>query len=893
MTTKEYYLIAKKIVSAFTALLLALIGIQTSSTSANSQEIDVAYQMPGTNSFYAFVPNRTSWLDAYATASSMTFNGVRGHLANITSAEENAFVFSLGLRGWLGAKRDESSNFAWVDGIEAGQPLLYSNWGQNEPNGTYTEPYLEGAGKWNDNGTGEIFGFFVEFEAPRTEEVQGPVSLMPGTQNFYKPVLNWSGSWNSANSLAEASTYMGTKGHLVSITSAAENEFVRRLASGQNIWLGGKSSIIPSNSGERKISWNWAGGPEKGISISACDASLTPTCSGSYSNWDDTSPSRQPDLIGEDSLAMLSDHPQTNKSGSWHDCYGYGGCQNAITGFVIEFDKSLDRQKKSEYFGYSGHQGRKEAYLGTWKNQLLVTPLSGDGWIAFLNPNTLKEDKRIATGLTGLHFSYAISSSNQLFLLNSSSNNGTWIREYNEITEQFGAPIRVCQNSGYDNGIEKNGLLYITCKNELVVLRASDLSVSKIFNFLGFGVQPTVSGDIIWQPTHDSNMKRFNASTGEELANINGCQSAQSAHAFPGKIACVGLKSVSVFSEAGELLSTTSLPYDSLGAYYRAQDKTGVWVVNMTQNFVSHFNVLLGRFDKFLPIGSSSTGLAVLDSTLFVAGGDGYIYSYNELPQLSLQPTPLVAGAGKVGVSLRGNAGVWEKGVELRYQWLRDGEAIPESTAKNYNVSPLDYGKSISLSVSASKVGHLPAIKVSDSVFIQPLNLGLELKGSLKVGQKVVASMAPRSSRLTYTFEWMADGMPLPGQVMPEYRLAPQDAGKEVSVRVCAKYQNRDVTCEAKTAVNLVGKASMRAPSIALSGLGKVGTTLVSTIQLPSSSHQVIYQWRRNGVDIADANTSTYLTTALDRGKSISLFVVVSNVGYFDVSKTSGLIKIK
>ena len=887
---------SKKLFSASTALLLALIGIQTSSTVANSQEIDAAYQMPGTNSFYAFVPNRTGWLEAHTAAKSMTFNGVRGHLANITSAEENAFVSTLGPIGWLGAKRDESSEFVWVDGVEAGQPLQYANWAPGEPNGRYIEPHLEihSTGTWNDNGgRGETFGFFVEFETIRSEEVQGPVSQLPGTQNFYKPVLNWSGSWSSANRLAEASNYMGTKGHLVSITSAAENEFVRKLVAGQNIWLGGKSTVIPSNSGERRISWNWAGGPEKGVSISTCDASLTPLCSGAYSNWDDTSPSRQPDLVGEDSLAMLSDHPQTKKPGSWHDCHGYGGCQNAITGFVIEFDKSLERLKKSEYFGFAGSEGRTEAFLGTWKNQVVVTPLTGDGWIAFLNPKTLQENKRVATGLTGTHLTYPIISSNKLFIVSRSPIEGTWIREYNELTEQFGAPNKVCQIWGLDNGIEKNGLLYIPCHNGLVILRALDMSVAKVLNFQGYGVQPAISGETIWQPTHHSSLKRFNSSTGEELTSVNGCQSAMSAHAFPGKLACIGLKSVSVFAEDGELLSTASLPSDWLGAYYRAQDSSGIWIASMSQNLVSHFNVLLGRFDKFLPLGSFSTGLAVLDSTLFVAGGDGYIYSYNELPPLSVQPIPLVSGAGKVGVTLRGNPGVWGKGVELRYQWLRDGEVIPESTEKNYNVSPLDYGKSISLSVSASKVGHLPALKVSDSVFIQPLNLGLELKGSLTVGKKVVASMAPRSSRLAYSFEWMVDGKVLSGHVMPEYLLAPQDAGKEVSVRVCATYQSRDVTCETKTALNLVGKASMRVPAIALSGLGKVGATLVSTIQLPSTSHQVLYQWRRDGVSIVDANNSTYVATALDRGRSISLLVVVSNLGYFDVSKTSGLIKIK
>lgn len=99
-------------------------------------------------------PNIT-WTDASAQANDMS-----GYLATITSAEENAFVFSLGVGSnpiWLGGFQQVDSlepggGWQWVSGEAWGE---YTNWASGEPNNsTWGQEnalvFWNGNGQWND-----------------------------------------------------------------------------------------------------------------------------------------------------------------------------------------------------------------------------------------------------------------------------------------------------------------------------------------------------------------------------------------------------------------------------------------------------------------------------------------------------------------------------------------------------------------------------------------------------------------------------------------------------------------------------------------------------------------------------------------------------------------------
>jgi hypothetical protein len=136
---------------------------------------------------YVAAPN-TSWTSADAAASSLSDLGLPGHLATITSAEENSFVTDLLplLPGadiytlqaaYLGGVQFDTSGaldqgWGWV----TGEPWSYTNWAPLEPNGA-DESYLciwmadthplRVRGTWNDGTNSGILmaGYVVEYDA--------------------------------------------------------------------------------------------------------------------------------------------------------------------------------------------------------------------------------------------------------------------------------------------------------------------------------------------------------------------------------------------------------------------------------------------------------------------------------------------------------------------------------------------------------------------------------------------------------------------------------------------------------------------------------------------------------------------------------------------------------
>ena len=85
------------------------------------------------------------------------------------------------------------------------------------------------------------------------------------------------------------------------------------------------------------------------------------------------------------------------------------------------------------------------------------------------------------------------------------------------------------------------------------------------------------------------------------------------------------------------------------------------------------------------------------------------------LAVLALKPVPTVSGTGRVGSTLTANAGTWDSGVALSYQWLIDFVEIPGATSATY--SPIDeqVGGNISVRVTGTKQGYATVAANSDN----------------------------------------------------------------------------------------------------------------------------------------------------------------------------------
>lgn len=144
--------------------------------SAGSQAAPIEYA----GHYYDFVGGTFSWTQANAAALASTYNGLSGHLAVITSAEENAIIDSLFDNGfaWIGASDAGSEgNFTWRSGPEAGAALSYTNWAGGEPNnfgGSENYAMMVNGGYWNDVVNNYGLSYIVEFEA---DDVPEPAML--------------------------------------------------------------------------------------------------------------------------------------------------------------------------------------------------------------------------------------------------------------------------------------------------------------------------------------------------------------------------------------------------------------------------------------------------------------------------------------------------------------------------------------------------------------------------------------------------------------------------------------------------------------------------------------------------------------------------------------------
>lgn len=159
----------KRLMQLVVVMVMVLVGLQVS-----------AYAVPVLNPnnlhYYERVDNTdVNWEEAKLLAEGMTYMGMTGHLATITSAEENTWIVdnlggSLTLDHFLGGYR-ESGEWNWV----TGEVWDYTNWWPDEPNNSGGIEYVlefddnEGTpsipGFWNDYRNDKEIGFIVEYAA--------------------------------------------------------------------------------------------------------------------------------------------------------------------------------------------------------------------------------------------------------------------------------------------------------------------------------------------------------------------------------------------------------------------------------------------------------------------------------------------------------------------------------------------------------------------------------------------------------------------------------------------------------------------------------------------------------------------------------------------------------
>ena len=154
---------------------------------------------------------------------------------------------------------------------------------------------------------------------------------------------------------------------------------------------------------------------------------------------------------------------------------------------------------------------------------------------------------------------------------------------------------------------------------------------------------------------------------------------------------------------------------------------------------------------------------------------------------LLLTPVPKITGLAKVGSKLTAATGLWDEGVNLTFQWERNGTPIANANLKTYVPTADDYKKGVSVTVTGTGTG---GTTKSKSSLDKPIAVGTmvvkapKVTGTFAKGKtlKVSATSWVKGAKISYS--WLLDGKAIKGATKTSFKILPKHAGKKISVLV-------------------------------------------------------------------------------------------------------------
>lgn len=241
-------------------------------------------------------------------------------------------------------------------------------------------------------------------------------------------------------------------------------------------------------------------------------------------------------------------------------------------------------------------------------------------------------------------------------------------------------------------------------------------------------------------------------------------------------------------------------------------------------------------------------------------------------PSIVSQPVNVTVNAGNTATFAVGATG----SAPLAYQWLRNGQPIAGATQAFYSLAAAQPGDAGSYAVQVSNgVGSgitsaSATLTVNAQAQAEPVAITTQPSPQVQVpgGSATFAVAASGTGPLAY--QWLKDGQPIAGATGAVLVLPGVTGGDAGQYSVTVGNALNAVTSNAAALIVVGAPVITAQPSAATASAGATATFSV-TAQGPA----LRYQWLRNSVAIAGANSSSYTTPVLTSGDSGAVYAVV------------------
>ena len=261
---------------------------------------------------------------------------------------------------------------------------------------------------------------------------------------------------------------------------------------------------------------------------------------------------------------------------------------------------------------------------------------------------------------------------------------------------------------------------------------------------------------------------------------------------------------------------------------------------------------------------------------------------------------PAIGGTLQVGETLTAStSGIADQDglddVSYGYQWIAGGSDVGGATGSTYTLTSSEQGQTIRVRVTfTDDAGNAESLASAATAQVEarpntPATSQPTITGTPQVGETLTADTSGISdddglTNVSYSYQWMADGVDIQNATSSTYKLVFPDQGKTIKVKVSfTDDRDNEETLTSAATVAVTAAANRGAtgqPTI--SGTPQVGQTLTADTAniadedgLDDVSYG--YQWVSGGTDIDGATGSSYELTSSEQGQTIQVRVTFTD----------------